>query len=123
MSMKSSRKGPRTSVKAPRIHRPSRTLLGIESLAGFVARRLLGERRRAVVLGRSRPAAPFPIPLLAGTITRQLGDPWRSHRLPARDLATAISRKLGGRCGKIALPTVLRAIQHELHRQGAKRAA
>jgi hypothetical protein len=108
---------------ASRIHTPSRTILGVESLAGFVARRLHGERRRAVVLGRTRPAAPFPIHRLAGTLTRQLGDPWRSHRFPAHDLATAISRKLGCRCGKIALPTVLRAIQHELHRQEAKRPA
>jgi hypothetical protein len=123
MSTKSSRKGQRTSLKAPQVHRPSRRILGVESLAGFVARRLHGERRRAVVLGRSLPAAPFPIHRLAGTLTRRLGDPWRSHRLPAHDLATAISRKLGCRCGKIALPTVLRAIQHELHRQEAKRPA
>lgn len=82
----------------------------VESLAGAVARRLQGERRRAVAPGRPRPAEPFPVDRLASAITRQ---PWR---IPARDLAGAISHQLGNRCGRIAIPTVLRAIGRELSR-------
>jgi hypothetical protein len=116
MSTKSSTKGPRAGITAPRIRTQPGVIPGIEGLAGAVARRLQGERRRAVVLGRPKSAAPFPVDRLAGAITRQLGDPWRSHRLPARDLANAISRQLGCGCGQVAIPAVLRAIEHELHR-------
>lgn len=115
--MKSCSKGPRArTTTALRIRRQSRKIIGLDGLAGAVARHLHGERRRAVVLGLPRLAEPFPIHRLAGAITRQLADPWRSHRIPARDLASAISHKLGRGCGKIAIPAVLRAIVHELRR-------
>jgi len=101
MSTNISRKGPRAGAMAPRIRRQPRTLLGVESLAGFVARRLQGEQQRAVVLGQSRPpAAPFPLHRLAGAITRQLGCNY----------------------GKVAFLAVLREIERHLLRSKAKRA-
>ena len=95
----------------------------VESLAGAVARRLQGEHRRAVALGRPRPGDPFPVDRLASAITRQLGDPWRSHRIPAHGLASAISRQLGNGFGRVAIPAVLRAIGHEILRQQPQPAA
>lgn|GEM_PF-6989518 len=123
MPTKSSSNGPRARTVTLGVRRQSREIIGVEGLAGAVVRHLHGERRRAVALGMSRLAAPFPIHRLAGAITRQIGDPWRSHRIQARDLATAISRKLGRRCGRVAIPAVLRALEHELRRQVSKPAA
>jgi hypothetical protein len=117
MSIRSSSTGPWARTTTRRIRRQPRKITEVEGLATAVARHLQGERRRAAVLGLPRLAEPFPVHRLAGAITRQLGDPWRSFRLPARDLASAISSKLGRGGGNVAIPAVLRAIVHELHRQ------
>lgn len=111
---------PPARTAAPRMQRQPKSVIEVEVLAGSVARRLQGQRRGAVVLGRLQPVAPFPVERLASAITRQLGVPWRGRRIPAHGLACAILRQLGQGCGKIAIPAVVRAIEHELLRQAAK---